>query len=286
MKIGLIGYGYWGGGFVARNIARVADLAVIVDPDPNRIVQAAEDWAGWGTRFSTEPVAAFDSCDAVWIATPAVTHGDLVRQALYAGCHVMCEKPFVLSGYEANHLCDKADKEGLALMVGHLSLFTEQHKMLMSPQRLTMSSHVSFDVQRLTERASLSDHSVLWGLGPHDIASLVDLLGEPTTSHWRGNEHRVIGDLGWDESMTSAKIELDWLSYQKKKRFSYEVDGQSHDLANLQERGEPLLLEAEAFVALCSEYSPSERHRQIYLASTVTAVLEGAYNQVREMVTI
>lgn len=89
MKIGLIGYGHWGAGFVARNLARVFDLAVIVDPVPDRAVVASADWGAWGTRIATEPEVAFDKCDAVWIATPVSTHADVVRAALEAGVHVL-----------------------------------------------------------------------------------------------------------------------------------------------------------------------------------------------------
>jgi len=57
--------------------------------------------------------------DAVSIATPPHTHGPLVLEALAAGKHVVCEKPFAADAAEAERLCDAADAAGVVNLVGH-----------------------------------------------------------------------------------------------------------------------------------------------------------------------
>lgn len=54
--------------------------------------------------------------DAVYIATPHLTHGKLVRQAIECGVHVLCETPMVLKGSEAKDLFEFAENNGSVLM--------------------------------------------------------------------------------------------------------------------------------------------------------------------------
>jgi UDP-2-acetamido-3-amino-2,3-dideoxy-glucuronate N-acetyltransferase len=50
--------------------------------------------------------------DGVVIATPAETHFDLAREALFAGKHVYVEKPLLLHEDEARELIDLAAQQG------------------------------------------------------------------------------------------------------------------------------------------------------------------------------
>lgn len=54
--------------------------------------------------------------DAVYIATPHLTHCDLIRQALQVHKHVLCETPMVLSADEAKELFALAEANGVILM--------------------------------------------------------------------------------------------------------------------------------------------------------------------------
>jgi predicted dehydrogenase len=57
--------------------------------------------------------------DAVSIATPPATHAPLAVEAIAAGCHVLCEKPFTLDAAEAVGLVHAADAAGVVAVVGH-----------------------------------------------------------------------------------------------------------------------------------------------------------------------
>ncbi|MCW2769063.1 MAG: Glycerol-3-phosphate cytidylyltransferase [Aeromicrobium sp.] len=57
-----------------------------------------------------------DDVAAVYVATPHPSHASIVRQALEAGRHVLCEKPLSLSGTEARELFALAESKGLVLL--------------------------------------------------------------------------------------------------------------------------------------------------------------------------
>ena len=54
--------------------------------------------------------------DAVYIATPHLSHYELTKKALEAGKHVLCETPLVLNGDEARELFKLAEEKGVVLM--------------------------------------------------------------------------------------------------------------------------------------------------------------------------
>lgn len=54
--------------------------------------------------------------DAVYIATPHLSHYELTKKALQAGKHVLCETPLVLNGAEARELFKLAEDNGVVLM--------------------------------------------------------------------------------------------------------------------------------------------------------------------------
>lgn len=54
--------------------------------------------------------------DAVYIASPHLTHFDYVKKTLLAGKHVLCEIPFVLDGEQARTLYKMAEERRLVLL--------------------------------------------------------------------------------------------------------------------------------------------------------------------------
>ena len=54
--------------------------------------------------------------DAIYIATPHLTHYSLIKRCILAGKHVLCETPMVLQGLQAKELFELAEKNGVVLM--------------------------------------------------------------------------------------------------------------------------------------------------------------------------
>jgi biliverdin reductase len=102
--------------------------AIVADPDS----EAALGWRGAPERAGLQRVDTFEALiegvDAVAICTPDETHAALVRVALEAGRHVVCEYPLAESGPEAQALFDLAAANERVLHVEHIELMTAAAK--------------------------------------------------------------------------------------------------------------------------------------------------------------
>lgn len=123
-RIGVVGCGHWGPNHV-RVFSQFRDSQVVAcaDTEVRRREAIREIWPG--IRPFSDHLRMFREVemDAVVIATPTQTHFSLVRDALLAGKHVLCEKPLTVVAREAEELVALARKRGLVLMTGHVFLF-------------------------------------------------------------------------------------------------------------------------------------------------------------------
>ena len=58
----------------------------------------------------------YDSVDAVYIASPHLTHYKCIKESLNKGKHVLCETPMLLNGTQAREMYSFAENQGLVLM--------------------------------------------------------------------------------------------------------------------------------------------------------------------------
>jgi predicted dehydrogenase len=68
---------------------------------------------------SLDEALALPGVDAVTIATPPHTHSALAREAIDAGRHVLCEKPFTTDATQAAALVDARERAGVVGALGH-----------------------------------------------------------------------------------------------------------------------------------------------------------------------
>jgi glycerol-3-phosphate cytidylyltransferase len=115
VRIGIIGCGR-----VARRFPAEADVVsgvkVVAAYDINPLIAQ-------GLAEKLEDITPFDNLhdfykavDAVYIATPHLTHYDYIKQSIAEGKHVLCETPLVLKGDEAMEVYALAKKKDLFLM--------------------------------------------------------------------------------------------------------------------------------------------------------------------------
>ena len=122
--ISVIGCGQWGPNHI-RNFQAQPGAKVIsaVDSDPARLDRVRSLFPGVECYQEFAKTLIDDRVNAIVIATPLSTHYTLVRDALNAGKHVLCEKPLCENTSQARELVDLAKKQKLVLMTGHVFLF-------------------------------------------------------------------------------------------------------------------------------------------------------------------
>lgn len=173
----VLGTGYWGKN-ILRNLDALGALRGFYD-------SAAEARASFGAQYpdatvydSVEAVLADTAVPAIAIATPAETHGALVRQALDAGKHVFVEKPLCLEVAEARELEALARDKGAILMVGHLLLY---HPAFLALKDAVADGAIGRLRYIYSNRASLGkirrNENALWSFAPHDISMMLALTG-------------------------------------------------------------------------------------------------------------
>jgi len=94
------------------------DVLALVGRDPEKTAARAERFEIPHAFTNLAGALAVPGVDAVSIATPPNTHAPLVLEAVRAGKHVLCEKPFARDAAEARTLLDAAKRAGVVHMLG------------------------------------------------------------------------------------------------------------------------------------------------------------------------
>jgi predicted dehydrogenase len=221
MKIGVIGYGYWGPNIV-RNFNSIEEARVVsvCDRDPAALTRAQKTNPDLQIVKDSNDIVNSPDVDAVAIVTPVSSHFELARKALENGKHVFVEKPFTATSREAEELIEIADKKGLTLMVDHTFIFTgavRKIKELLDNQML--GDLYYYDSTRVNLGLFQHDVNVIWDLAPHDLSIMDFVLGKkPVAVAATGAEHFGSGleniayiTVCFDNSMI-AHFNVNWLS--------------------------------------------------------------------------
>ena len=121
MKLGLVGYGLGGRVFHAPFIeaAEGVELVGVVARSPDKIAELARDLPGVAVYPSLSDMIAAGGIDMVTITTPPETHKPLVLEAIAAGRHVVCDKPFAPNLADSMDMVAAAKAKGVLLNVFH-----------------------------------------------------------------------------------------------------------------------------------------------------------------------
>ena len=180
IKVGLIGFGYWGPNLLRNfSLSPHFEVVAVAEPRADRRQRAGEQYEGLRLHESAEDVVAAPDLDAVVVASPVATHYGFARQALEQGKHVLVEKPLASTVAEGEELAALAERQGLTLLVDHTFLFTGAVQTI---QQLCKSGELGrisyYDSMRVNLGLFQPDVNVLWDLGPHDISIMDYILDE------------------------------------------------------------------------------------------------------------
>jgi predicted dehydrogenase len=172
-RLGFIGCGAWGPNHV-RNFAALPNAEVVAAADLQEDRLARVKGIVPGIATFTDPAQMLATCrlDAVVVSTPTRTHYDVVRQALAAGAHVLCEKPLCIEAAEADALVRLADETKKLLMVGHVFMFNPG---ILKLRELVRSGELGERIYYLFARRTnlgpiRSDVNAVLDLASHDVS--------------------------------------------------------------------------------------------------------------------
>jgi predicted dehydrogenase len=220
IRVGVIGYGYWGPN-VVRNLRGLegCQLSAVCDENPaalKRVKQAHPDVAV--TTLSSELLES-PAIDAIAVVTPVSSHFKLAKAALENGKHVFIEKPFTSTTQQAEELIELAERKNLKIMVDHTFLFTGAvRKIRELIDNGVLGRLYYYDSTRVNLGLFQHDVSVVWDLAPHDLSIMSFLIPEEpeaviATGQAHLNGHVDVAFLTvYFPGNTIAHINVNWLS--------------------------------------------------------------------------
>ena len=175
--VAVVGCGYWGKNLV-RNFHELGSLRAICDVQPSQL-NALQRQYSVPACDSYPELLRMPDVQGIVIATPAVQHYALARQALEAGKDVFVEKPLALHVEEAEALTRLAESRGRILMVGHLLHYHPAIRRLKELVRGGALGKIEYIYSsRLNFGKLRTEENILWSFAPHDISAILYLLEE------------------------------------------------------------------------------------------------------------
>lgn len=180
LKIGVIGYGYWGP-HIVRNFNSISGASVIsvCDLEENALSQVKNNYPGISITKDCNDIIKSKEIDAVAIITPVSTHYAIAKNALRNGKHIFIEKPFTSSSEQAMELIELAERKNLTIMVDHTFLFSGAVKKIKQLiEQDVLGDLYYFDSIRINLGLFQKDVNVIWDLAPHDLSIMYHLVGK------------------------------------------------------------------------------------------------------------
>lgn len=227
IRIGVIGYGYWGPNLVRNFMANQdMEVAYVCDKDSTRLEKVQALYPTIKVTAKSADLISDTKVDAVVIATPVTSHYDLAMSALQAGKHVLVEKPITVSSEQASNLIDEAAKRKLILLVDHTFVYTGAvQKMREITRESSFGQLRYYDSTRVNLGIFQHDVNVLWDLAVHDLTIMSHIIdAEPVAvsatgySHVQGQPENMAFLTVFFANDLIAHINVNWLSPVKIRR--------------------------------------------------------------------
>ncbi len=265
IRVGVIGYGYWGPNLVRNFMAAPGSAVVAVcDFSSDRLAPLQKLYPSLKTYSNALALIQDPAVDAVVIATPVSSHFELATAALSAGKHVLVEKPLAARSDQARKLIDEAAARKLVLMVDHTFVYTDAVRKIRELIATGALGEIYYyDAVRVNLGLFQHDVNVIWDLAIHDL-SIMDyvLPARPVAisatgiSHVPGQPENVAYITLFFASTQIAHVHVNWLTPVKVR----------HTLIGGSEK-----------MILYDDLEPSEKLKVYDKGITVTPGLEDVY---------
>ena len=227
IRVGVIGYGYWGPNLV-RNFYETAgaQVACVSDLRPERLKQVRARYPTIKVTESHRELIEDPGVDVVAIATPVSTHFDLAMKAIQAGKHVLVEKPLASTSEQVRRLIDAAQAAKRTLMVDHTFVYTGAVRKI---RELVDSGGLGdiyyYDSARVNLGLFQHDVNVIWDLAVHDLSIMDYVLpfhpvavSATGLSHVPGGKENIAFLTLFFGGPHIAHVHVNWLAPVKVRR--------------------------------------------------------------------
>jgi predicted dehydrogenase len=220
LRMGVVGYGYWGPNIV-RNLRSIegCQVAGVCDQSPAAVRRIKQAHPDLNVTTNSSELLESKEIDAIAVVTPVCTHFELAKAALQNGKHVFVEKPFTATVRQAEELVELAERKNLRIMVDHTFLFTGAvRKIRELIDDGVLGDLYYYDSTRVNLGLFQHDVSVIWDLAPHDLSIMSFLIPEePEAVVATGQAHlNGLVDVAfltvYFPGNTIAHINVNWLS--------------------------------------------------------------------------
>jgi predicted dehydrogenase len=180
IRVGVIGYGYWGPNIV-RNFHGQDNSTVVAvcDKNPKSLQRVKGAYPAVRCTSDCSELLNSPDIDLIAVVTPVWTHYELAKAALENGKHVFVEKPFTSTAAQAEELIELAERKNLKIMVDHTFLFTGAVKRIRQfIDDGTLGKLYYYDSTRVNLGLFQHDVNVIWDLAPHDLSIMDYVIAE------------------------------------------------------------------------------------------------------------
>jgi len=227
IDVAVVGAGAWG-----KNHIRVFSeipgvrLKYICDQDPSKLLSMQKAYSQTKGVEDLAPVLKDPEVRGIVIASSAISHAPLAKEALKADKDVLIEKPMALNTKDAEEMLELARKRKRILMIGHLLIY---HSVVDRLKEMVTSGELGKLHYIYTQRVNLGiirqDENALWSFAPHDLSVILHLLDEEPTvvsAHGESYIQKGIEDVVflnlWFSDGKMANIQLSWLDPHKLRK--------------------------------------------------------------------
>jgi len=172
--VAIVGCGKFGKIHLKELLALGADVRYICNRTNARFDELTWITKNRGIYFTTDYdyVLNDSSVSIVVIATGPHEHYELVKKALNAGKHVVCEKPFVFEVEQCNELYTLAKEKSLNLFVHYSDVFTEWNLPYLNEirQRIANQEKINITYKNYGNGPLRENYSSVWDYGTHAAA--------------------------------------------------------------------------------------------------------------------
>lgn len=196
INVGIVGLGFAGTIHIEKlSLNKFIHITDVCDVDQEKL-EAARDliFKLSGKRVRThknyEDIFKHD-IDAIFIATPAKTHYEILKLAIQNKKHVFVEKPITSSYNQGLEIANVAGKSGIIIQVGHVERFNNAYKFA----KEYVKSPGYIRAERLSQFPGRgTDIDVIFDIMIHDIDAIVGLIKDVKIDFVEGMGVPVITD--------------------------------------------------------------------------------------------